>query len=84
MALETESPGTSPKTTTNLYLDLVRAFPLRPIRSSEEHDRAIAAIHGLADRYHNLTPEEKDYFVVLTMVVEHYEDEIYPQLAGEA
>jgi HTH-type transcriptional regulator/antitoxin HigA len=77
MATETQTAGTSP----DLYLDLVRAFPLRPIRSTDEHDRAIATLDALDDRRDELQLEERDYFLILALLVERYEDEIYPDTA---
>ena len=46
------------------YLELVRAFPLRPIRIDKELDRAIAVIDALLDRG-RLTAAEGDYLDVL-------------------
>ena len=40
----------SPSKALDGYLDLVRQFPLRPIRSEKELDRAIAMINSLLDR----------------------------------
>jgi HTH-type transcriptional regulator/antitoxin HigA len=76
MATETEATATTPAP--DAYLDLVRAFPLRPLRSIEELDRAIAAIDALADRRDEWTAAEDDYFLVLALLIERYEDEIYP------
>jgi HTH-type transcriptional regulator/antitoxin HigA len=59
------------------YLDLVRAFPLRPIRSNHDHDRAIETITALADRRGEWTSDEEDYFLVLALLIERYESEIY-------
>jgi antitoxin component HigA of HigAB toxin-antitoxin module len=64
-------------TPTEAYMDLVRAFPLRVIRTDEEHDRAIEVIHGIADRKGRTLPGEHDYFLVLAMLIEQYESEIY-------
>jgi HTH-type transcriptional regulator/antitoxin HigA len=61
----------------DLYLDLVLRFPLRPIRSEKELDRAIAMIDHLIDRDH-LQPEEKDYLHVLSDLVERYETDHHP------
>lgn len=61
----------------NRYLDLVRAFPLRPIRSDEELDRAIATVNSLIDR-DDLDPGEDDYLDVLSDLVEKYETEHHP------
>jgi hypothetical protein len=72
MTTETKPTGSDP------YLDLVRAFPLRPIRSTEDHDRAIALVNTLADRRGTLRPEVHDYFLVLCLLIERYESEIYP------
>ena len=59
------------------YLDLVRELPLRPIRSEAELDRAIAMVDVLGDR-EALTPAEHDYLLVLSDLIEKYEDEQYP------
>ncbi len=64
-------------TPTDAYLELVRAFPLRVIRTDEEHDRAIEVINGIADRKGRTLPGEHDYFLVLAMLIERYESEIY-------
>lgn len=61
----------------DLYLELVRRFPLRPIRSDEELDRAIRVIDSLIDRDH-LELGEKDYLDVLSDLVERYETEHHP------
>ena len=82
MSTEIQEPGTTPAG--DLYLDLVKAFPLRLIRSSEELDRAIATLDAIDDRRSSLQPEEMDYFFVLAMLVERYEDEIYPDVPVEA
>ena len=59
------------------YLALVRELPLRPIRSEAELDRAIAMVNVLGDR-EALTPAEHDYLLVLSDLIEKYEDEQYP------
>jgi HTH-type transcriptional regulator/antitoxin HigA len=76
MATELHLPGAEPAG--DPYLDLVRAFPLRPIRSAEEHDRAIATIDALSDRRPELRPEEHDYLIVLALLIERYEEDLYP------
>jgi HTH-type transcriptional regulator/antitoxin HigA len=55
------------------YLELIYAFPLRPIRSERELDRAIHVINALLDRG-RLTSAEEDYLEVLSDLVERYED----------
>jgi len=59
------------------YLELVRQFPLRPIRSDEELDEAVRMIDGLLSR-RDLEPEEKDYLEVLGDLVERYETDAHP------
>src|ERR1700737_2470458 len=59
------------------YLELVRAFPLRPIRSDEQLDQAIEVIASLLDR-EQLEPGEKDYLDVLSDQVERYEETNVP------
>jgi len=62
-----------------LYLKLIRTFPLRPIRSEEELDRAIAVVDSLVIRMDDLAPEEQDYLEIQSDIVEKYESEIYPE-----
>lgn len=59
------------------YLKLVRAFPLRPIRTEAELDRAIEVVNSLLDR-DDLAPAEADYLDVLGDLVERYETEQHP------
>lgn len=59
------------------YLDLVRAFPLRPIRTDAELDQAVAVIDSLIDQ-EELKPGEQDYLDVLADQVEKYESEQHP------
>lgn len=59
------------------YLRLVRRFPLRPIRSEEELDRAIATADSLLDRK-DLDPGERDYLDVLGDLIHRYESQHDP------
>jgi HTH-type transcriptional regulator/antitoxin HigA len=59
------------------YLTLIQEFPLRPIRSEADLDRAIAMIAALSDR-ETLSPDEHDYLLVLSDIIEKYEDERHP------
>jgi HTH-type transcriptional regulator / antitoxin HigA len=52
---------------------LIRKLPLRPIRSEADLDRAIA----MADRG-TLSPDEHDYLLVLSGLIESYEDRHHP------
>ena len=61
----------------DLYVDLVRRFPLRPIRSDEELDEAVQMVDSLLDR-RNLAPEEEDYLEVLGDLIKQYESESHP------
>lgn len=63
--------------TEDRYLDLVRQFPLRPLRSEADLDAAIAVIDALIDRP-QLTAPEQDYLDVLSDLVEAYEAEMVP------
>jgi HTH-type transcriptional regulator / antitoxin HigA len=59
------------------YLELVLRFPLRPIRSDEELDRAVRMIDSLLDR-RDLVQAEEDYLEVLGDLVEQYEGNAHP------
>jgi HTH-type transcriptional regulator / antitoxin HigA len=59
------------------YLELIQRFPLRPIRTEEELDRAIDLVDELTDR-DDLDEWEKDYLDVLSDLMERYEKEHHP------
>jgi HTH-type transcriptional regulator/antitoxin HigA len=59
------------------YFELIKSFPLRPLRSDAELDRAIAVIDSLIDQ-EELSPDEDDYLDVLGDLVEKYETEHHP------
>jgi HTH-type transcriptional regulator/antitoxin HigA len=59
------------------YLELVRRLPLRPIRSDEELDRAIAMIDELLAEP-ALDADEDDYMDVLSDLVKKYESTRHP------
>ena len=67
----------SRKKVKDLYFDLVRRFPLRPIRSDKELDEAVRMVDSLLDR-RDLAPEEEDYLEVLGDLIEQYESEAHP------
>jgi HTH-type transcriptional regulator/antitoxin HigA len=57
------------------YLELIRQFPLRPIRNHREYDAAAAVIDRLAVRPEgSLTPGERDYFETLTLLIQEYDE----------
>src|SRR3954464_7772153 len=60
------------------YLELVTQFPLRPLRSAEELDRAIAVVDELTDRLDDLDAGEQDYLEVLGDLIARYEDKHVP------
>jgi HTH-type transcriptional regulator/antitoxin HigA len=55
------------------YLDLVRRFPLRPIRTREEYDAAMKVLDELLVRS-GLTPSESDYVQVLAQTIHAYNE----------
>jgi HTH-type transcriptional regulator / antitoxin HigA len=59
------------------YLELVRQFPLRPLRTDADLDAAVAVVDALIDRS-GLTKPEQDYLDVLSDLVEAYEAEMVP------
>jgi HTH-type transcriptional regulator / antitoxin HigA len=59
------------------YLELVLQFPLRPLRSDEDLDKAVGMVDSLLDR-RELAEEEQDYLDVLGDLIERYESEAHP------
>jgi HTH-type transcriptional regulator / antitoxin HigA len=59
------------------YLELIRRFPLRPIRMDSELDQAIRVIDSLLDKA-RLDSGERDYLDVLSDLVENYEEKHHP------
>jgi len=58
------------------YLNLVRHFPLRPIRSKAEHRRGLAIMTELSAKGdERLTPGQADYVAALGRFVADYEQE---------
>jgi HTH-type transcriptional regulator / antitoxin HigA len=66
------------------YLKLIRRFPLRPIRSDEDLDRATAVSLDLDTRRGGLTTDERDYHDVLVTLIMQYEEEHHaiPEVSG--
>jgi HTH-type transcriptional regulator/antitoxin HigA len=63
--------------TEDRYLELVRRFPLRPLRNGADLDAAVAVIDALIDQP-SLSAPEQDYLDVLSDLVEAYEAETVP------
>jgi HTH-type transcriptional regulator/antitoxin HigA len=59
------------------YLELVRQFPLRPLRTDADLDAAVAVVDSLLDR-DDLSAPEQDYLDVLSDLIEAYEAEAVP------
>jgi len=59
------------------YFELVGRFPLRPIRSEADLDRATVVINELIER-EKRSREADDYLDVLSDLVEKYESEHHP------
>lgn len=59
------------------YLELIREFPLRPIRDHSELNAAVCVIDSLLDR-NSLDAGETDYLDVLGDLVARYEAEKLP------
>lgn len=72
-------PRVATKTTrtADSYQTLTRRFPLRPIRTEADLDKAIEVVDDLSVRRH-LNQDEDDYLEVLSTLIEAYEDEHYP------
>jgi HTH-type transcriptional regulator / antitoxin HigA len=65
---------------TDRYLELVRQFPLRPIRTKREYVAATKAMEKLAIRGEDdLNDDERDYLDVLTDLIEAYDNDRYPE-----
>jgi HTH-type transcriptional regulator / antitoxin HigA len=63
------------------YLELVKQFPLRPLRSDGEYDRAIEIHRELISRADSpgLSTGETDYADALTRFIGDYENQHYPR-----
>ena len=59
------------------FWELLRRFPLLPLRSEAELDAATEVIHELIDQK-TRSKAEDDYLDVLTRIVEKYEEVHYP------
>jgi HTH-type transcriptional regulator/antitoxin HigA len=57
-------------------MELVRRFPLRPVRSEADLDRATAMIHSLLER--KLDSGEREYLDVLSDLTRLYEEHHHP------
>src|SRR2546423_1608327 len=58
------------------YLELIHRFPLRPLRSEKDYDRAGEILQNLFGR-HDLDSGERDYSEAMTVLVEAYDRQHY-------
>jgi len=65
------------------YMNLISAYPLRPLRNDADLDVAVEVLNCLIDRG-DLTEAERDYMHVLGGIVEEYESEhiVIPEVTG--
>jgi HTH-type transcriptional regulator / antitoxin HigA len=64
-------------TDSRTYVELLTAFPPRPIKSAVELDAVQTVIDQLLDAQ-QLSPEQRDYLNVLGMLVQEYETQHVP------
>lgn len=64
------------------YMELVRKFPLIPLRTKTEFDEAIKVMKELAYRRSSLSKSEADYLTVLGDLIAQYEKKL-PQSSVE-
>ena len=55
------------------YMDLIRRFPLKPIRNDDEHEKAVEVVAELMGR--DLSSGAGDYLDTLILLINKYEDE---------
>lgn len=68
------STMTKPRAVADDYMKLVRAFPLRPIRSADEYELAGKVLNRLLGRPDGkLTPGERDYLDALVLLVQDHD-----------
>jgi len=64
------------------YMELVRKFPLVPLRDKTEFDEGVQVMKRLAYRRSSLSSGESDYLTVLGDLIAQYEKQL-PRLAEE-
>ena len=57
------------------YLELIKSFPLRPIETDEEYDKAGQLCVSLAEDYKELSKGQRDYLAVLTDLLGKFEEQ---------
>lgn len=73
--MEKMSVMTTTRRVKDSYFDLVRVFPLRPIRSEGEFDRAMEVLLGLAKAKpeNKMDAGQRDYFEALGILTQRFE-----------
>ncbi len=66
----------------NTYMELVREFPLVPLRRKAQFEKAIAVMKSLVYRRSSLTQGEADYLAVLGDLIIQYEKRL-PRITPE-
>ncbi|HWE94692.1 MAG TPA: hypothetical protein VG269_12075 [Tepidisphaeraceae bacterium] len=61
------------RTDTDTYMNLIRRFPLKPIKGDDEHEQAVGIIRELIGREHD--GGTNDYLDTLILLVNKFEDE---------
>jgi HTH-type transcriptional regulator/antitoxin HigA len=68
------APTKPRRSATDRYLELVQQFPLRPLHTKADHQRALALVDQFAVvKEGSLSPGEQDYFETLVLLVDDYE-----------
>ncbi len=71
-------------TTKDEYLELVKSFPLRVIRSDREHQEAVAVLGRLVGRKDaKLSDGARQYADALARFIQDYDQREYPLLSGK-
>lgn len=73
------------RTPSNYYIELITAFPPRPITNEDELIATQTRINSILDK-DNITQDDRDYLKVLGTLVDDYEQnhEIMPTIKGVA
>jgi antitoxin component HigA of HigAB toxin-antitoxin module len=72
---------TSKAAVEDVYLDLVRRFPLRRLRNDQEQEEAVCILTGLVGRNHGrLASAEREYADALGFFIREYDHRAYPLL----
>jgi|SRR5690349_22055621 len=64
-------------TASSEYIELLKKFPLRVIRTQKENEACTALLYELDNRSRKLTAAEKELAELLTLLIEDFEDRHY-------